>query len=268
MAQRRLRSEGTVIMAAEQKPNDEGSGAEQGATQHAPKPPEVPPAKPVKCRPSRKAQKGYWAKPKNWIAMLTLIFVGIYTGFTGYQVWWLNRQSFISTQRAFIATNGVTWNSNTAPSGDIYWQVAFNWQNSGNTPPKDLRIETFCVIDPKELEDPMMNRSPTLNLARFIAPKQTVWGGTCNWTVPQLNAVKDKSAHLYIGGRAFYWDIINPAHPHLTEACIEIVGLVGDFAQPKISPIHLIGVCSQHNCADKECIEQEKGRRLRAAANP
>jgi hypothetical protein len=91
-------------------------------------------------------------------------------------------------------------------------------------------------------------------LARLLGPKQTTWAGTCNYTLEQLNEVKNDGYHLYIASRADYYDIFD--EHHVTEYCEELVNLTGNFEDINTIPQADLTACGR-NCADKECDKKE-----------
>jgi hypothetical protein len=156
-------------------------------------------------------------------------------------------------QKAQITINGITMRT-----------LPVTWENSGNSPTRDLVVKLYCV--PPQLnavKNPItVPVQPPLEVRLLLGPKQTTWGGACNYPAAALDLVKDKGYHLYIAAVADYFDIFDA--PHKTEACFEVINLTGTYVNITKAPtgsFEDVDVIPQwqfttncgRNCADKEC---------------
>jgi hypothetical protein len=200
------------------------------------------------------------------------LFTGILALFTGvlalataalvYVSWLQQRtldktdETFRAGERAFIfpAQNNVAFQPAKTIDGKVIRAYPIVWENSGNSPTVNLVIETYCLDSlPLAEKNPItVLHNPTAHVQRLLGPKQTTWGGVCNYSAEQFDMVRDNGYHLYIASKADYFDIFD--NHHYTEACFEFVNLSKDdkFEDVKVTPQGGINNCGR-NCADKEC---------------
>jgi hypothetical protein len=163
-------------------------------------------------------------------------------------------QTLRAGERAFVFVRhqGSQWTAAKTMSNQIVRSFIVEWENSGNSQTKNLTVDLYCIppqafvtANPIGILD-----KPTLTADRLLGPKQTIWGGVCNYTVDQLNLAKDKGYHLYVGAKANYFDIFDARH--VTEYCIEITNISGQFEDMSVIPQGDLNNCGR-NCADSEC---------------
>jgi hypothetical protein len=142
---------------------------------------------------------GFWVKflePLN-------IFTAVLAAATIVLVYvsWLQRQTLEKTdetwragERAFVfvAQNGVGFLPAKMINGVVARSVPMVWENSGNSPTKNLVIELYCprvqqsiTLNPMALLD-----KPTISDKRLLGPKQKSWGGVCNYSAADLNLLE------------------------------------------------------------------------------
>lgn len=125
------------------------------------------------------------------------------------------------------------------------------WENSGTSPTRDLVVRLYCPpLGPLTIKNPNAAIDKGTLLPLLLGPKQSSWGGTCNYSAKQLSMVRDNGYHLYIAAMATYFDIFDA--PHKTEACIELSSITGDLENMDATLRTSLSTCGR-NCADKEC---------------
>ena len=109
-----------------------GAGPES-SDKPSPMPSGQPPLEPQSC-PTKK--RGYFSKPENWVSLLTLIAVSIYTGISAIILYYQREQEKRSL-RAYLLPSSFTV-ERLAPSEKFIASVTF--KNYGETPAKKLTI--------------------------------------------------------------------------------------------------------------------------------
>jgi hypothetical protein len=163
------------------------------------------------------------------------------------ETWRAGERAFV-----FLTHNGAGWQQAKMIDGEIVRLFPVVWENSGNSPTRNLVVELYCLpLWPLTTGNPTtLPTKPTLREKRLLGPKQTIWGGACNYPTSLLNLVKANGYHLYIAATADYYDIFDKHH--WTEACFELINLSGTFEDLNVFPAHGINNCGR-NCADEEC---------------
>ncbi|MGD0867170.1 MAG: hypothetical protein ABSA49_16635 [Rhizomicrobium sp.] len=190
----------------------------------------------------------------------------------------INKQAFTAAQRAFMFTNGIDFKKGEAPGRigletggrPIAWRADVQWENGGNTPTKDLSINTRCLesvrgpVDaPYEVTKTDMGKGLYLSgsiVNRVFGPKQADIAGICPFDPISLilNAFSPTGISYYVFGEATYKDVLGESASHVTKFCyiVQITGNpeTGYHDIPGIEPLHSTYVqCQKHNCADEEC---------------
>ena len=174
-------------------------------------------------------------------------------------------ETFRAGERAFVFLKlpGDGWQPAQTINGEVDRALPVVWENSGNSPTRDLVIKLYCVPPQQNaVENPISTLGkPPLVGSRLLGPKQTTWAGSCSYPAAALDLVKDKRYHLYIASTADYFDIFDT--PHRTEACFEVINFTGTYVHMTKAPtgsFEDIDMLPQgqfrncgRNCADKEC---------------
>jgi hypothetical protein len=168
-------------------------------------------------------------------------------------------ETFRAGERAFVFLKlpGDGWQKAQINNGVTMRALPVTWENSGNSPTRDLVIKLYCVPpQPNAVKNPItVFGEPPLGVRLLLGPKQTTWVGTCNYTAAALDLVKDKGYHLYIAAAADYFDIFDA--PHKTEACFEVINLTGtttgSFEDVNIILQWQFTTSCGRNCTDEEC---------------
>jgi hypothetical protein len=176
-----------------------------------------------------------------------------------------NREALHSIQRAFVSVNSLTPPAALTRNSKMYFVTTIVWENSGNTPTRNLEIQTACFVGDAGLSNQFdwisvcrnKEESFCATATSFIGPHETIGGGAC-W-IPQdtiLN-LQRSSRHLYILSISRYQDIFANTKSHITRSCQEIQTIRGNpFGRSlEKNPISYdFSHCHGHNnCADEEC---------------
>jgi hypothetical protein len=88
-----------------------------------------------------------------------------------------------------------------------------------------------------------------------IGPKQTKFGGNCEFSVEDFKRIQNDQKTQYIIGQASYTDIYGDRH--ITRYCERIYLIKGNLgtADPKIEVANV--PCIRHNCSDEECGKED-----------
>jgi hypothetical protein len=184
----------------------------------------------------------------------------------------LTRDAMIAGERAFVFATGFSpyWDSPADPLNPIYnWRFRPNWQNSGETPTKNMTMHTECVAldSPLPLDFDFNYATREIGKA-LIPPKITTQGGMAP-RMPRpaitpgdiIDACEGRK-FIYLWGWARYWDVFANTPRHITRFCwlIMPIGnpkmfypnqLPTDVDSLKFNFVyHFVG-----NCADDECGE-------------
>jgi hypothetical protein len=142
------------------------------------------------------------------LATMTLVYVS-----------WLQQRTLEKTdetwragERAFVFVthNNVGWQRAKMINGEIVREFPVVWENSGNSPTRDLVVKLYCLpLGPLTIENPISSIDKAKRLPLLLGPKQNSWGGTCSYSTKLLKLVRDNGYHLYIAAMANYFDIFD-----------------------------------------------------------
>jgi len=191
------------------------------------------------------------------------------TDFTVKETLQQNRDALLIQQRAFMTAKEITFEPLTMFGITSAWLANVFWENSGNTPTKNLTIIANCVSGFEQLADPThipkgkqgtTFRLMTVTKAVF-GPKQINRAGFC--PVTRLEAVLGQFGaltHLYVYGTAIYHDIFDQSSWRLTQFCFQASNFVigGTDSDPTMKAI--VAPCLVRNCTDEECGEETQRR--------
>ena len=191
-----------------------------------------------------------------------------------------------SIQRAFIFAKGAELRKFAMAGPERVltntqyniWQGIIEWENSGNTPSKNLTIDSTClvvfkpVVDPERVREGDENLIQTYSIADqklLIGPKESSSAGFCMYAPNTLLGSKLFDQQLYVFGTAKYADILSPDVQHRTEFCFHMIVETTEFdilsdlkkkvmPPPVVLPTSIKAIpCNSHNCADDECSVQK-----------
>ncbi|WP_459853662.1 hypothetical protein [Dongia sp. agr-C8] len=160
----------------------------------------------------------------------------------------------LKTNRAFVFPNGPAYLSHHDPlSGTYWWSIHPGWENSGNTPTKEVYLMSGRWLDvtdiPTDYNFPSIG-SPT---PTFIGPKASVSGKAISIDATDLADVRDGKKYLYVWGWARYRDIFG-TRLHVTKYCYRVIFLGNPHQHFSAGGIEMqFHHHSTHNCADEGC---------------
>jgi len=167
------------------------------------------------------------------------------------------RDALTSVQRAFVFQKDDAIRAITT-ANEITWHLYPTWENSGNTPTKNLLIRVLCKPSLQKLDKPFdfIAEERTAETApRLLGPHQTTVGGTCERSSAELVALQKQGGLFYMGGIATYSDVFEI--PHRTRFC-HAWAFYSDMSVASPPPQTTSVLCASGNCADKECDEQDR----------
>jgi hypothetical protein len=171
--------------------------------------------------------------------------------------------AFTLTQRAFVFVRDARIDIFKDQNGTIsYFASRIVWENSGDTPTKNLRTHFNVVLFPTVLPDnfafPDLNPSGGILLlsttvATLIGPKASSTTMAIHILPDHLKDVRDGKRHLYVYGWAEYNDIFPGTKRHRTEFCHKWL-ISGDITAPEKFHANFTWY-NRYNGADEDCIK-------------
>jgi hypothetical protein len=166
-----------------------------------------------------------------------------------------NRDALTSVQRAFVSipTPIIAEAPDPHNPGQTLYQIMIRWENTGNTPTRNLTMRFRFIPSPTAIDDPWDFNSPkTVTIPReFISPKDKVSEGSYYMSHQEAVDTVQRRSYLYAIAEATYDDILKSGEPHITQFCASYKGVAGVVIQ-NLQVVHWES-CRHHNCADDEC---------------
>ncbi len=179
----------------------------------------------------------------------------------------INRETLQSVQRPFVSILSMEGMREIDPTTNRIVQVhlSFTWQNSGNTPTKNLRAHVNHTFEPgSSMETSLPN---DFTFPDFWAPNEDHAGtpifvspgkGTATYEAVILSAadaeaVFQKKESAYFWGWARYQDTFPGTEEHVFAFCSKLVGFTADPMTLDASVKPELRNCKRHNCYDEEC---------------
>jgi hypothetical protein len=211
------------------------------------------------------------------IATIALVWVAILqwdtlekTDHTVKETLQQNRDALVIQQRAFMTAKEVRFEPLTLFGiKGATWLANVFWENSGNTPTKNLTIIANCVSGFEQLTDPARipkaKQSTTFHTATItkavFGPKQINRAGLCPVTsLDVLLGQFGAFTHLYVYGVAIYHDIFDQSSWRLTQFCFQAANFVIGGTEGDPTMTALVTPCVVRNCTDEECGEESQLR--------
>jgi hypothetical protein len=180
----------------------------------------------------------------------------------------ISEQALVGVQRAFMRATDVAFEGYPANGqDDANWLGLVQWQNSGNTPTRDMVITVDCLTsfegnsDPYKIYDDVeVDKTRFSGTEKaFFVPRQTATVGGCfvNPLQPMFTAL-GVPLYQYISGRAVYHDALGSSEIHLTEFCFVLYDIKFAAGQTRKTVTAKRNRCSAHNCADDECPQEDR----------
>lgn len=182
------------------------------------------------------------------------------------------KKSLNTTRRAYVFLKDIEVRetqgrgSMSAIQGQMRWQLFPRWQNSGDTPTRNLTISVGCKVSERELPDNFMfpytneelsddceySCNTQRNIPMVIGPKADII------TVPLLisethnDIARIMSDHLflYVWGEAKYIDVFDATLTHCTRFFVKLSFPEKFIEQP------LLIYYEKYTCADEDCNKQ------------
>jgi hypothetical protein len=185
----------------------------------------------------------------------------------------LTRQAVMAGKRAFVFPTGVVaLPESNAQTGSFHWRLVPAWENSGETPTRNLRIYADCILTnvplPESFSFTQIDPEEPPAMA-MLGPKATSKGGIApHAAAPALTPqdildIQSGQRFLYLWGWARYFDLLPNTPERITRFCWQIIADGNPLTfNPLMDPqglrwsnIHQ----RRGNCADDECRWQGLG---------
>jgi hypothetical protein len=185
----------------------------------------------------------------------------------------LTRQAVMAGKRAFVFPTGVVaLPESNAQTGSFHWRLVPAWENSGETPTRNLRIYADCILTnvplPESFSFTQIDPEEPPAMA-MLGPKATSKGGIApHAAAPALTPqdildIQSGQRFLYFWGWARYFDLLPNTPERITRFCWQIIADGNPLTfNPLMDPqglrwsnIHQ----RRGNCADDECRWQGLG---------
>jgi len=175
----------------------------------------------------------------------------------------ISRDALRDAQRAFMfASTGVTIAPNPPdePSANAHLIVAIG--NSGTTPAMNVRINGNKRVTIGELApDFDFPDSPDPESPNIFPPKSDRPGLILPISSQCIPLIKSGKVRLFVWGTISYADIFGGNHQ--TQFCWKYMGSASNLQGTLKADLFV--TCDRHNCADKDCQQDNNGRTERQA---
>jgi hypothetical protein len=143
----------------------------------------------------------------------------------------VERQTMISSGRAYVQTAGMRWISHRIDgTNDVFWRLRLRWRNAGNTPTRNLRVifryELRDTPYPDDYHYPV--EFPTPMPPTTLPPNGEFESGFFDVNGDDLQLVKQGNRHLYAWGSAEYNDVYPETPRHTTKVCSKATIVTGE----------------------------------------
>lgn len=164
-------------------------------------------------------------------------------------------EALVAGQRAFMFIREIkTYLHQDPETGKFHWTIHPIWANSGNTPTRNLSINTTYRLLDKPLPDHYDFPESKENLIPTTAgPRSMVEAVHGTLSSEDLEAIQQGKKFFYIWGWAEYHDIFEGTKKRVTRFCNQLVQVDGNPAMPadEHNPIQMMfGFHAENNYAD------------------
>ncbi|TYL94098.1 hypothetical protein FXB40_19935 [Bradyrhizobium rifense] len=180
--------------------------------------------------------------------------------------------AMIAGERAFVFATGVLayWEIHK-PTGQYHWRFRPNWENSGDTPTKNMTMHSECLLVPSQIMPGFNFDYPTNEIGTALLPPKTKAGGgmvprfpAAAITPSDIVEIQNGQKLLYFWGWARYYDVFPGTPQHITRFCWRLLVTGDPFRyNPNSDPQNVQFSNIHHfegNCADDECKEHGPNR--------
>jgi hypothetical protein len=172
--------------------------------------------------------------------------------------------SYARCTTAFVFATGIAPFWERTATGQYNWRFRPIWQNSGDTPTKDMRMHTSCELRNTPLPSGFdFGRATTQVGTGFLGPRATTTGSQApnfpmaSLTPQNLRDVQQGTLFLYLWGWVRYFDVFPNTKEHITRFCWLVMPVGDPFTYVPDDPQHTLRFTTIHqtegNCADDEC---------------
>jgi hypothetical protein len=159
------------------------------------------------------------------IAVFTIVLVAV----TNRQAK-LTKEALIADKQAFVFAEGIFSNWEVGGQPGLYnWRFRPIWRNSGDTPTRNLVIQTNCELRNSPLPLGFNFSSSTPTGGGLLGPGATANGGMAPAmpgaaiTPQDIKDVQNGTKFLYLWGSARYHDVFPKTPQHVTRFCWAII---------------------------------------------
>lgn len=181
------------------------------------------------------------------------------------------RDAMIAGERAFVFATNIMPFWEQSPDGAYNWRFRPNWENSGDTPTRNMTMHSECLLVPSPIAPGFNFDYETTEIGNALNPPKTKSGGGLapRFTAPAITPqdiieIQNGRKFLYFWGWARYYDVFTGTPQHITRFCWQIVVAGNPYLyEPTSSPQNLQFSNIYHfegNCADDECDQQGPNR--------
>lgn len=219
-----------------------------------------PPTVAVACAPvtnlpsaNKSQEQNNEASPDWWIRSFTGLLVVV-----GFLQWRIYRRqtSLVEAQNrasVFLKTLRLEVSSweNEKP---ISWKVIATFENSGTTPPRNLRYNIFGVIVPAD-SIRTLRFEPMHEIAKsgFVGPRASI-----DIHAADVREVPARNKSL-VWGWIEYGDVFSPSDRHRTEFCFEFgCGALVDLDNGSTTLLPEFVMHERHNGMDEDCVHKPR----------
>ena len=212
--------------------------------------PELPEER--QSRLAHEANESRLAKYTLWLAIATIVLVGIATLQAGLFFWQLRymrrsltdasnsvgaarhgvsvaKQTMVATNRAYVHHNGLQYISHLLlPQGRVFWTFLPMWTNTGNTPTRDLKVVVKYSLENAPIGDDFDFSVEKPALPASIAAHGGLYSDAFDIFGTDLDDVQNGIKYLYIWGVAWYKDAFPESPEHITKFCVVATRVTGN----------------------------------------
>ena len=202
-----------------------------------------------------------------WLAIFTGVLSLSTIGLWGatYRAGNVAERALVAGERAFVFAIGVTpfFDKPADPANPVYnWRFRPRWQNSGDTPTKNMTMHTECVLRDAILPAGFdFDHAVTTEIGKvLIPPKVITMGGIAPQSpnpaiTPQDIAEAQIGRKLiYVWGWARYYGVFPNTPQHITRFCFVMVPIGNPHSATANKDLTWDFISdAEGNCADDEC---------------
>lgn len=169
----------------------------------------------------------------------------------------INRKAYNAANRAFVISKGIDAEFQfDSAVGRNLWSVAPKWENTGNSPTRDLHMYVnWCPRNsplPAGFTFPDLASTGDITLSH-LGPHESKLGASYKIGPEIISVVQNHGAMFYFYGWVTYKDLLDEKTVHKTRFCRVVTDFKGNPYDVTGSAIY--SECG-HDCEDEECDKQ------------